>query len=132
LSSSIYLAAPIIGSRDLESANAIARIIRNLGYKMVSEWVVAQDPGLNLSPKAVYQRDTKGVSSCDVLVAEASAPSHGVGMEMMLAHMLGKKVICVCRRGTRLSRLIIGMPDIRIIEYDSFDALCSALRVALV
>jgi nucleoside 2-deoxyribosyltransferase len=132
LSASIYLAVPIIGSRDLESANAIARIIHNLGYKMVSEWVVAQDPGLSLSPAAIYQRDTKGVSSCDVLIAEVSAPSHGVGMEMMLAHMLGKKVICVCRRGTRLSHLLIGMPDVEIIEYDSFDTLCSALRATLV
>lgn len=131
MAGSTYLAVPIIGGRDLESAHRIAEIIKGLGNKVVSDWVVAQDPGWALTPEAVYQRDTQGVRGCDVLVAEVSTPSHGVGMEIMLAHMLGKRVICVCQKGTKLSRLLRGMPNTDIIEYSSFEDIEGELRAIL-
>jgi len=131
LAESTYLAVPIIGGRNLESAHRIAEIIEGLGHKVVSNWVFAQDPGWGLTPEAVYRRDTQCVRGCDSLVAEVSTPSHGVGMEIMLAHMLGKRVICVCQKGTKLSRLLRGMPNIEIIEYGSFKEVEERLRVIL-
>lgn len=131
MAESIYLAVPIIGGRDLESAHRIAEIIKGLGHKVVSDWVIAQDPGWGLTPEAVYRRDTQGVRGCDSLVAEVSTPSHGVGMEIMLAHTLGKRVVCVCQKDTKLSRLIRGMPNIEIIEYGSFEEVEEELRVIL-
>jgi len=131
LAESTYLAVPLIRGRDLETAHRMAEIIKGLGNKVVSDWVVAQDPGWNLTPEAVYQRDTQGVRSCDSLVADVSIPSHGVGMEIMLAHMLGKRVICVCKKGTRLSRLLRGMPNTEIIEYSSFEDMEGELRAIL-
>lgn len=131
MAESIYLAVPLIRGRDLESAHRIAEIIKGLGNKVVSEWVVAQDPGWSLTPEAIYQRDTQGVGGCDSLVAEVSTPSHGVGMEIMFAHMLGKRVICVCQKGTKLSRLLRGMPNTEIIEYGSFDDVEWGLRAIL-
>jgi len=122
---------PLIKGRDLESAHRIAEIIKGLGNKVVSDWVVAKDPGWSLTPEAVYQRDTQGVRTCDSLVAEVSTPSHGVGMEIMLAHMLGKRVICVCQKGTRLSRLLRGMPNTEIIEYSSLEDLEGELGAIL-
>jgi len=128
LAESTYLSVPLIRGRDLESALRIAEIIKGLGNKVVSDWVVAQDPGWNLTPEVLYQRDTQGVRACESLVAEVSTPSHGVGMEIMLAHMLGKRVICVCQKGTRLSRLLWGMPNTKIIEYSSFEDMEGELR----
>jgi len=128
LEESTYLSVPLIRGRDLESALRIAEIIKGLGNKVVSDWVVTQDPGWNLTPEAVYQRDTQCVRACESLVAEVSTPSHGVGMEIMLAHMLGKRVICVCQKGTRLSRLLRGMPNTKIIEYSSFEDMEGELR----
>lgn len=132
MAESIYLAVPLIGGRDLESARKIAEIIRRLGHKLVSDWVIAQDPGWGLTPEAVYRRDTQGVRECDSLVAEVSTPSHGVGMEIMLAHTLGKRVVCVCHKGTKLSRLLWGMPNIEIIEYGSFEDVLEGLRAIIV
>lgn len=131
MAESIYLAVPLIGGRHLESARKIAEIIEGLGHKVVSDWVVAEDPGWGLTPEAVYRRDTQGVRGCDSLLAEVSTPSHGVGMEIMLAHTLGKRVVCVCQKGTRLSRLLQGMPNIEIIEYGSFEEVEEDLKVIL-
>jgi nucleoside 2-deoxyribosyltransferase len=131
LTERIYLAVPLIGGRDLESARKLAEIIERLGHGVVSKWVVASDPGWGMTPDAVYQRDTQGVRECDGLVAEVSTPSHGVGMEIMLAHTMGKKVICTCKKGTKISRLLQGMPGIGIIEYGSFEELEGRLRAHL-
>ena len=131
MAESIYLAVPLISDRDLESARKIAEIIKGLGHKVVSDWVIAQDPGWGLTPEAVYRRDTQGVRECDSLLAEVSTPSHGVGMEIMLAHTLGKRVVCVCHKGTKLSRLLRGMPNIEVIEYGSFEEMEEELRAIL-
>lgn len=128
---SIYLAVPIIGGRNIELARTIAEIIERLGHEIISDWVIASDPGWGLTPEAVYQRDTKGVRMCDSLVAEVSTPSHGVGMEVMLAHVLGKNAICLYKKGTKLSHLLRGMPGIKIIEYGSFDEVEEGLRACL-
>jgi nucleoside 2-deoxyribosyltransferase len=132
LAESIYLAVPLIGDRDMESARKLAEIIERLGHEVVSRWVIASDPGWGMNPDAVYRRDAQGVRECDGLVAEVSTPSHGVGMEIMLAHMLGKKVICACKKGAKLSRLLQGMPGIVIIEYGSFEEMEAKLRSQLV
>jgi hypothetical protein len=57
------------------------------------------------------------VLRCDKIVADVSIPSLGVGMEVMLAHTSGKQVICVHRRGTRVSWMVRGMPGAILIEF---------------
>lgn len=59
----------------------------------------------------VYARDTAWIMGCDVLVAEVSTPSHGVGYEIGFALSLGKKVLCLHRRGVKVSKMILGNPD---------------------
>ncbi|MGQ9513855.1 MAG: nucleoside 2-deoxyribosyltransferase [Thermoproteota archaeon] len=127
----IYLAVPIIGGRDLESASKIGQLIENLGHQIISDWVLASDPGWNLPAEAVYSRDFGAIKRCDILMAEVSVPSHGVGMEIMFAHMLNKKIICLRRAGIQLSRLILGMPGVEIIEYSSLADLEEKLRTIL-
>lgn len=59
----------------------------------------------------VYARDTGWIMGCDLLVAEVSTPSHGVGYEIGYALSLGKKVLCLHRRGVKVSKMIQGNPD---------------------
>lgn len=117
--SRVYLAVPIIAGRDLVLARGIAEVLARLGHEVVSTWVLKEDADLSLSPQRVFERDVNGVEECDVLVAEVSTPSHGVGMEIMLAHTLGKPVVGLHRPGIRLSRMLRGMPGIVLLEYRS-------------
>jgi nucleoside 2-deoxyribosyltransferase len=59
-------------------------------------------------PQDVYQRDIDWVNGCDVLIAEVSTPSHGVGYEIALALSLGKQVLCCYHKSRRVSKMITG------------------------
>ena len=69
----------------------------------------------------VYQRDVEWVRGCDVLVAEVTTPSHGVGYEIALAESLGKPVFCCFEQGKRVSKMITGnpSPNFRVQSYQS-------------
>jgi nucleoside 2-deoxyribosyltransferase len=113
----IYLSVPIISDRDTRTALEIARIIRSTGHELISTWVLKEDPNGGLDAAGVFERDSNGVRGCDMIVADVSTPSHGVGMEIMLAHSLGKEVICVYRQGSKLSWMIRGLPGASLIEF---------------
>ncbi len=71
------------------------------------------------SPEEVYLRDVAWVGACDVVVAEVSTPSHGVGYEIALALSLGKPVLCCYRAGQKVSKMITGntSPGLKVCEY---------------
>lgn len=58
----------------------------------------------------VYARDTAWIRGCDLLLAEVSTPSHGVGYEIGYALSLHKPVLCLYRQGTKVSKMILGNP----------------------
>ncbi len=64
-----------------------------------------------IDPQEVYSRDVTWIRASDVLIAEASAPSHGVGYEIGFALGLGKPVLALHQEGYRLSKMISGNPD---------------------
>jgi 2'-deoxynucleoside 5'-phosphate N-hydrolase len=81
----------------------------------------------------IYRRDVDWVTGCDVLVAEVSTPSHGVGYEIALAESLGKPVFCCYRKGARVSKMILGNPSptVRIFCYSQIDEAIKEVRVFL-
>jgi len=68
----------------------------------------------------VYQRDIDWIHQCDLLVAEVSTPSHGVGYEIAIALSLDKPVLCCYRFGKRISKMILGNthPKITVFSYE--------------
>lgn len=127
----VYLAVPIIANRDMDKARFIASIIEGTGHDLVSKWVISDDPGFSILPHEVFDRDIKGIKVCDILVAEISERSHGVGMELMQAYIEGKKILCLFRDGTVVSRMIRGLPNILLIEYISMEELEKGLKELL-
>ena len=83
------------------------------------------------SPLPLFSNATPSVRDCDVLVAEVSTRSHGVGMEIMLAQVLGKPIIALYQSSAPVSRLLQGIPNTRLIEYTSIDILRLSLKQAL-
>ena len=110
----IYFSGSISGGRAHEAIyqHLVARL-QALGHDVLSAHVadpIALESEKDLSPRAVFERDSNWVKECDVLIAEVSAPSLGVGYEYALAVQLGKPVLCVCRSDVRLSKMITGNP----------------------
>jgi len=63
-----------------------------------------------IDPREVYERDVNWIRACDVLIAEVSVPSHGVGYEIGFALGRGKPVLCLAQAGIAVSKMITGNP----------------------
>ncbi|MEK7808237.1 MAG: nucleoside 2-deoxyribosyltransferase, partial [Chloroflexota bacterium] len=73
---------------------------------------------------AVFQRDMKWIDEADVVVAEVSTPSHGVGYEIAYAVTKNKPVLCLAREGVKVSKMITGNDRVRFERYrDENDAI---------
>jgi nucleoside 2-deoxyribosyltransferase len=119
----IYLAVPITYNRDRSFAISLADALEKLGHQVTSKWVLDKDPSWGLNANQIAERDFGALQGSDVLVAEISSPSHGVGMEVEFAVIKGKKVICLMHPGSKLSGLIVGTPSISVVTYlDGEDA----------
>lgn len=70
-------------------------------------------------PVEIFTRDMRWLEECDVVVAEVSTPSHGVGYEVAVGLTMQKPVLCCYQRGKRVSKIITGNtnPTLRVIEY---------------
>ena len=71
----------------------------------------------------IHDRDIAWLTSCDLVVAEVTTSSLGVGYELGLATVLKKPVLCLHRAiaGRQLSAMIGGSPEIKTAEYSSMD-----------
>jgi len=114
----IYLACTIRGDRSrLDVARALAVALRAAGHELLTERFLedgAEDEDGRLSAAEVFERDIAWLDQCDVLVAEASGSSYGVGFEvgyvLACAAEMGKSVIVLYDRAARdrVSRMISG------------------------
>lgn len=67
----------------------------------------------------IYGRDMEWLRASEIIVAEVTTPSLGVGYELGMAEALGKKVVCLHREieGKRLSAMIGGNDYYHILKY---------------
>jgi nucleoside 2-deoxyribosyltransferase len=60
------------------------------------------------TPEEIFRRDLDWIDACDLMVAEVSTPSHGVGYEICYGLMMGKPVYAFYRQGVTVSKMISG------------------------
>ena len=123
----IYFAGSIRGGR--EDAALYLQIIDYL--KTFGEVLTEHigDPNLTSlgddgpTDKYIHDRDLKWLQSSDVLVAEVTTVSMGVGYEIGRAVETGKKVLCLFRpdSGKNLSAMIAGCEDLQLINYTTLE-----------
>lgn len=118
----------MIANRALPRAMLMARAITDAGHAITSPWVLGPIEGANKEVVDVFQRDKNAVESSDALVADATEPSVGVGMEIMAAYILRKRIIVVTRRGKVTSRMLTHMDHKETIEYEADEEIYAALR----
>ena len=122
----IYFAGSICGGRsDAQLYEEIIDCIKAYG-EVLTEHVGYQsltEEGDDLESSSIYARDIQWLSSADILIAEVTTPSLGVGYEVANAVQLNKPVLCLYRprKGKRLSAMIAGCPDIINVEYTSLE-----------
>lgn len=122
---------PMIANRELARAQLMAKAIRDAGHEITSPWVLGpierSDPGT----VNVFQRDKRGAEECDVLVADVSEPSIGVGMEIMAAYRMGRRVILLVKKGKVTSRMLQQMDRKETVEFERDEEVYSSLRRVL-
>jgi nucleoside 2-deoxyribosyltransferase len=123
----IYFAGSIRGGR--EDAALYLQIIETL--KSFGEVLTEHigDPKLTElgddgpSDRFIHDRDLEWLQSADVLVAEVTTVSIGVGYEIGRAVESGKKVLCLFRpeSGKNLSAMIAGCPNLELANYRNLE-----------
>ena len=81
-------------------------------------------------PGDIYDRDVNWIQESDLLIAEVSTPSHGVGYEIGYALDLEKPVLCLSQKGIVVSKMITGNPDplLTVLEYQDLSHAEQILR----
>ncbi|VDI47282.1 putative 2'-deoxynucleoside 5'-phosphate N-hydrolase 1 isoform X1 [Mytilus galloprovincialis] len=123
----IYFCGSIQGGR--QDAELYATIIDELKSKygeVLTEFVgsptVEQDE-IELGSKEVHQLCLTKLKSADVLIAEVTQPSLGVGYEIGRAVGMDKKILCLFRpnSGRKLSSMIAGLHDSHNVTVKNYD-----------
>lgn len=130
----IYFCGSIRGGKQLAGTYQI--IIRMLKFygKVLTEHI--GDPGevsgidLNKTDSYIHDRDMQWIRESDMVVAEVTQPSLGVGYEIGRAVDMKKPVLCLFDPsiGNRLSAMIAGSEGVDMHEYSNPDDLGEALK----
>jgi 2'-deoxynucleoside 5'-phosphate N-hydrolase len=133
----IYFAGSIRGGR--EDAGLYARIIQFLKQfgtvftEHVGDASLTSQGDEGITDFHIHDRDMEWLIASDVIVAEVTTVSTGVGYEIGRAVSLGKIVICLYREqpGKRLSAMIAGCPGISVVLYQHPEEIESVLAELL-
>jgi len=114
----VYLACTVRGDRGgLAAARAIADAVERHGHTVITRHLLADDverAESALTERQVFERDIAWLDSSELLIAEASGSSYGVGFEagyvLGRAERTGQRVLLLydAARGASVSRLIAG------------------------
>jgi hypothetical protein len=131
----IYLACTVRGDRSgVLAGRAICERLEHHGHEVQTKHLLADDvetAEAQLTEGDVFRRDLDWLAQCDVLVAEASGSSYGVGFEVGYvlgrAHASRQRVVLLYDLGRRhaISRLITGNcdPNCATFGYESIEEL---------
>ena len=133
----IYFACSITGGRDFESVyQVITRALAEDSHEVPTAHLA--ESGVTaleavIDPFEVYSRDVAWIRASEALIAEVSAPSHGVGYEIGFALGLGKPVLALYEEGRKVSKMISGNPDpnLSVKAYKSADHAVTLIRAFL-
>jgi nucleoside 2-deoxyribosyltransferase len=114
----IYLACTVRGDRGaVAGLRSLVAALESAGHTILTKHLLDDNvDGAEsaLTERAVYERDLAWLEACDILIADASGSSFGVGFEV--GYVLGRsdrtdqRVILLYRADCRdrISRLIVG------------------------
>ena len=126
----IYLACTVRGDRGaVAGLRSLVGALERAGHTVLTKHLLEDNVDTAesaLTERAVYERDIEWLDACDILIADASGSSFGVGFEV--GYVIGRsdrteqRVVLLYRAGRRdqISRLIVGNahPRCRTLPYE--------------
>jgi len=132
----IYFAGSIRGGRILVDT-----------YRQIIEWLKQKHTILNehvgstaitksgeqKDVEFIYNRDIEWLKECDIMIADVTLPSLGVGVEIGLAQTMGKKIICIynVNADASLSAMVAGNPNLKVLRYTTVEEAKNEIKTAL-
>jgi nucleoside 2-deoxyribosyltransferase len=123
----IYFAGSIRGGRDdQEIYFSIIKKIGDFGEVLtehIGKKELTNNGETTLSDKEIFERDMNWIKESDIVIAEVTVPSLGVGYELGQAESMNKKIICLYREieNKRLSAMISGNQYMKIFKYATLE-----------
>ena len=106
----IYFSGSVRGGRaDAEQYYRIISYIQKTDT-VLTEHIGALELQESVSDKYIYARDTTWLKMSDMIIAECSSPSLGVGYELAYAEKYNKPVHIFFRKERKLSAMLAGNP----------------------
>jgi len=118
----IYFAGSISGGRQDQGIYAqIIALLKRHGTVLSEHFgdAALTSAGETIGDRAIHDRDVAWIREADLIVAEVTTPSLGVGYELGRCVAWGKRIVCLYRPSDsrRLSGMIAGSPGIRVMHY---------------
>jgi nucleoside 2-deoxyribosyltransferase len=134
LTTTIYFSGAISGGRaDVASYQTIVAALEAEGHRVLAGAVAAEHVGAageTLLPSDIYARDLAWIDESDLVVAEVSMPSLGVGYEIAYATRIRRIPAIALYRAAftkRCSAMIAGDPGVTLLEYETLESLLPRL-----
>lgn len=134
MATTIYFSGAISGGRaDVALYRQIVELLEIEGYRVLAGAVAAEHVGAGgepLHPPEICARDLGWLDQSDLVVAEVSVPSLGVGYEIAYATRNRQiPVIALYRTAftQRCSAMVAGDPGVHLIEYEDSSAMLPKL-----
>ena len=124
----VYFCGSIRGGR--ADAELYRRMIEYMERTAVVLTKHVGDPLLKetAKDKEIYERDAAWLREADILIAECTCPSHGVGYEIAYGEAHGKPChIFYNRNGARLSAMLAGDAALHVHPYEREEEIYPAL-----
>jgi nucleoside 2-deoxyribosyltransferase len=107
----IYFSCSIRGVRhDPDAPQLLIDHLKGYG-EVLTEHIgqVTEEFEAGISEAEIFKRDVAWLEEADVVVAEVTGPSLGVGYEIGVAETLGKPILCLYEEtGKKISAMILG------------------------
>ncbi len=129
----VYFACSIRGGGDTSLYQAIVDAIKLAGGDVLSEVFVHDAINYGGSPlpsDEIYKRDVQMIHDSDIMIAEVTNPSLGVGYELAYAEKLGRPILCLFNTNStnKLSAMVAGN-NYNIIEYMEPSEITEKVRI---
>lgn len=130
----IYFCGSIRGGRDLAATyEQLIAMLQNYGEVLtehIGEKNVIMSESKSYSDDYIYERDMEWLAASDIVIAEVTTPSLGVGYEIGYAVEKKKPILCLYNEEAsfKLSAMISGCPEIKTIQYKKLEDLKDPLE----
>lgn len=121
----IFFSGSIRGGRDhLPESKAIVALLKKFGTVYAGSTIddmLSKSGETDITDRSIHEREIKVLSASEVMVAEVTTPSHGVGYLIAVASQMKKPILALHHgaHATKLSAMIQGNPQVLVREYTS-------------